>query len=220
MIALGGGKFHAVFEPGGLPGDGWNGKTKIEVDGKGEGDKTTFDGQDYTASFKGDGEALAGKGPGGEFELKKVQRKSPTEGAKPPEGAVVLFDGTNTDAFPGGHMDERHLLGSGPTGKQKFTDYTLHVEFLLPFKPYGRGQGRANSGVYMQNRYEVQVLDSFGLKGQNNECGGIYSNTAPTVNMCYPPLLWQTYDIDFTAARYDDAGKKHAEPSSPSSTTA
>ncbi len=106
-----------------------------------------------------------------------------------------------------GHVDGRGLLGSGATTKDKFQNYTLHAEFLLPFKPAGRGQDRANSGVYMQNRYEVQVLDSFGLKGENNECAGIYSKTAPSVNMCYPPLQWQTYDIDFEAAKFD-AGKK------------
>lgn len=62
--------------------------------------------------------------------------------------------------------------------------------------------------MYVNGRYEVQVLDSFGLTGESNECGGIYKVSVPKVNMCFPPLTWQTYDIDFTAPKYDDSGKK------------
>jgi hypothetical protein len=224
VIANGDGNFHAVFEPGGLPGAGWDGKTRYESEGKLEGDKVVFtptekyvhgDGHKapelvFKPGFNGtiSGEVLSGKTDGGEaFELKHTVRRSPAEGAKAPAGAIILFDGSNVDAFTGAKLLPNGLMAEGGETKQKFTDFKLHVEFFLPFKPFAHGQERGNSGVYLQHRYETQVLDSFGLKGMDNECGGIYTKIAPTVNMCYPPLTWQTYDIDFTAARYAD-GKK------------
>jgi Domain of Unknown Function (DUF1080) len=215
VIALGDDNFRAVIYPGGLPGAGWSGdkKTKIEIDGKREGGENSpvaFAGKGWSANIPADGSAISLKSDKGDStQLNKIVRQSPTLGAKPPESAKVLFaDKNDLDKWVNAHVDERGLLAAGSKTKDKFGDCTLHVEFLLPFKPLGRGQDRGNSGAYLQDRYECQVLDSFGLKGENNECGGFYQQFAPSVNMCFPPLQWQTYDIDFTAARFDAAGKK------------
>jgi len=211
VIALGDGKFRGVGYFGGLPGDGWDGKKKVTGDGKRDGDTVIL------KSKGGTGEITEGKltvmnengTPVGT--LTKVVRKSPTLGKKPPKGAVVLFSGKESvKNWKNGQVTDDGLLKQGTMSKQTFQDFKLHLEFKLSFMPYARGQGRSNSGVYMQGRYEVQVLDSFGLEGKHNECGGIYSVKDPDVNMCFPPLSWQTYDVDFTAAKFDKNGKKTA----------
>jgi hypothetical protein len=219
IIALGNGKFRAVGLAGGLPGDGWDEITRIEADGQVKDGAVVFSHDNgikgtipYTIRQTGgkpvldrvmtikdaDGATLG--------TLKKTFRKSPTLGAKPPAGAIVLFDGTSADAFVDGRV-KNGLLLEGSTSKQKFQSYKIHVEFLIPFMPTARGQGRGNSGYYSQGRYEAQILDSFGLAPQDNECGAIYGIKAPSINICYPPLSWQTYDVDYTAAVYED-GKK------------
>ncbi|MGN6385739.1 MAG: 3-keto-disaccharide hydrolase [Verrucomicrobiota bacterium] len=208
VIALGHDEFRMVTFPGGLPGAGWDQQSRPENPGKREGEKVVFNGENGYRAELSHGEISIKTSDGGPWTMTKVERKSPTLGAKAPKGAMVLFDGTNADAWENGHMDERHLLAAGTRSKEKFTNFTAHLEFLLPFKPLARGQERGNSGVYLQDRYEVQVLDSFGLKGEDNECGGIYTQAKPAVNMCFPPLVWQTYDIDFTAAQFDADGKK------------
>ncbi|HEX5106579.1 MAG TPA: DUF1080 domain-containing protein [Pirellulaceae bacterium] len=203
IIALGQGKFHAVGYGGGLPGDGWDMENKKEADGELKDGAATFEGDEAKASVK-DGVATIMTKDGKELgKLDKVSRSSPTLGAKPPEGAVVLFDGKSADAFDGGKLSDDGLLMQGCTSKQKFGSCKLHIEFRLPYMPEDRGQARGNSGIYVGGRYECQMLDSFGLTGENNECGGLYSVKAPDVNMCLPPLAWQTYDIDYTAAVFE-----------------
>ncbi|HRX80300.1 MAG TPA: DUF1080 domain-containing protein [Pirellulaceae bacterium] len=213
IIALGAETFQAVGFIGGLPGDGWSrGDKSHSSEGKLENGVLRFttdqDDAKITAEVK-DGSIVVYAGDIKVAEFAKTHRQSPTLGAKPPEGAIVLFDGSSTDAWEGGEIIDGQWLGAQNIAtKEKFGDHSLHIEFQTPFMPTSRGQGRGNSGVYLQSRYEVQVLDSFGLEGKNNECGGIYSISEPIVNMCFPPLVWQTYDVDFTAARYDDSGKK------------
>ena len=207
VIALGNGKFHIVGWANGLPGVAEDAEKKKEADAERVGEKVVFQAGDVRGSIEGD-TLKATNDEGHNFTMKKTVRHSPTEGAKPPAGATVLFDGQSAEAWEGGKVDERHLLAGGTKTKQAYGAFTLHAEFRTPFMPSARGQGRGNSGVYLQNRYECQVLDSFGLVGEDNECGGIYHLLKPRVNMCYPPLTWQTYDIDFEPAKFDAAGAK------------
>lgn len=193
VIARGSGDFELVLYNGGLPGAGWDRTAVTRVDGDAESVE----------------QVLKSKG------LKRIERQSPTLGIKPPSNAIVLFDGTKTVLEQrwnsGARITPDGLLMQGATTKDSFGDYTLHLEFRTPYEPTKQGQGRGNSGVYHQSRYETQVLDSFGLEGKNNETGGIYSIRDPNLNMCFPPLSWQTYDIQFTAARYDSSGQKTSD---------
>lgn len=205
VIALGDGKFDAVLFAKGLPGGAWDGKTKVPLKGETKDGATSFTGTNFKGAIK-DG-VFSGELDGVTFELSKVLRQSPTLGAKPPAGAKVLFDGSNVDAWVNGKLEDGQLLGVGTRTKDQFKDFTLHLEFRTPFMPTARGQQRGNSGMYLNDQYEFQVLDSFGLTGENNECGGYYKFAKPRLNMALPPLSWQTYDVDFTMARFDDAGK-------------
>jgi hypothetical protein len=204
VVALGDGKFDVYLLAGGLPGAGWDGKGRLRLPAAPADGKTAFSEQGWTGSIA-DG-ALSAKGPDGDLVLKRLVRVSPTMGAKPPEGATVLL-GDGVSEFTAKGKDAQAVDGtlnaSGTGGfwaKKLHGNAKLHVEFMTSFMPYGRGQGRSNSGVYLGGRHECQVLDSFGLKGENNECGGVYSVSKPLVNMALPPLQWQTYDIEYRLA--------------------
>lgn len=211
IIALGKETFRAVVYHGGLPGAGWDQNrdpTPLSIEGTLKDGAVKFSGERGTGILTKEGFEISTPDGNKLGTLTKAERKSPTMGAEAPAGAIVLFDGMSSAAFENGRMTEDKLLMQGVTSKQKFGDCSLHLEFLLPYKPTARGQERGNSGCYLQGRYEVQILDSFGLSGEDNECGAIYGVRKPKVNLCLPPLTWQTYDIDFTAARYGEDGKK------------
>jgi len=208
VIARGNNAFDVVVFEGGLPGDGWNQEMRLKypatlADGQlvvhtGEQMLTIADNVVEVATP--DGRSLG--------QLRKMDRYSPTIGRRAPSNALVLFDGKKNDLWKNMKVTEDGLLEEGCETVDKFQDFHLHLEFMLPYKPEGVGQDRGNSGVYLQRRYEVQVLDTFGEPGLPNHCGGIYKLHAPDQNMCLPPLNWQTYDIDFRAARFDDEGNK------------
>lgn len=209
--AKGKGEFEALGFTGGLPGAGWdeNRTSLSRVQGRREAGAKVATFHNETAHATVDGSTMQIEANDVKVTLKKETRTSPTLGAKPPEGAVVLFDGQGVNRFPKSKIDEKlHALQEGITSEDTFHDCSLHVEFMLPFMPEARGQGRGNSGLYLQGRYEVQMLDSFALEGKDNECGGLYKIASPRINMCLPPLTWQTYDVDFTAAKYDETGQK------------
>ena len=137
-----------------------------------------------------------------------------------PANAITLFDGEDFSQWQrenGGEIQWQRAEGvmqSVPkTGsimtRQDFQDFILHAEFKTPqMPPDVKGQGRGNSGIYIQRRYEIQILDSFGLEPKNNECGSIYTFKAPDKNVCKKPGEWQTYDILFHAARWADKDGK------------
>ena len=139
----------------------------------------------------------------GTFEASLARPESPTMGTPAPKNAIVLFDGKENDAWQkfGWKVTKDGFLevGQGPlAAKEKLGSFKLHVEFRTPYMPAAIGQARGNSGVYLHSKYEVQVLDSFGLYPlRDNDCGGIYKVQAPTGNACFPPMEWQTYDITF-----------------------
>jgi hypothetical protein len=136
-----------------------------------------------------------------------------------PADAIMLFDGKDLSGWvsagtekPAGWKVEKGYVKVNGTGniasKRSFKDFQLHLEFWLPLMAKATGQARANSGVYLQGLYEVQVLDSYGLASTWSDCGGIYGVAVPLVNACRPPEQWQTYDVVFHAPKFDAQGNK------------
>lgn len=146
------------------------------------------------------------------FKAAKPEDLKDAVGTPAPKDAIVLFDGKSTEAWTkkdgktaiawkvaDGAMEGVKGHGDIVT-KEKFDGkFLLHVEFRVPYEPGNSGQGRGNSGVYLQGRYEIQVLDSYGLKSGKNDCASIYDLFPPKENVTKAPTIWQSYDITFTA---------------------
>jgi len=204
--------------------------TKIELAGKVDNDTLRFAPKSGWSGSYADGVIKGDAGPNATFELKRVTRQSPTLGAKPPAGAIVLLDGKNFDEVTNqpnkdGSKQEWNVTQEGaiqvPKGgmnsKRQFsTSIKIHVEFHLPLMPGGDGQGRANSGCYLPNGDEIQVLDSFGMTTYTGGgCGGLYRYKDPDTFdefslASLPPLQWQTYDIEYRIETKD--GKPAGKP--------
>jgi hypothetical protein len=213
LIARGGTSYELVLWPGGLPGAGGQREGREIVRGAAEDEEIRFAHERGELAWKG-GKLLARMtGWSAPLVFERVERVSPTLGAPAPKGAIQLFGKEandfveERDAGSAAKVDAEGFLEQGATSKTLHGDALVHVEFRTPFEPGDLGQGRGNSGVYLQGRYEVQVLDSFGLEGRHDECGGIYSVRPPDANACFPPGTWQTYDIEFRAARFDADGQ-------------
>lgn len=205
---IGGDRFEALQFTGGVPGAGADTESVLQLVGNRFGKSLILSGGPWAIFV--DGQECSIVSPDGKKlgSLQRVERSSPTMGALPPEGATVLFDGSSTENFTVAETTADGLLRQGADVKPMFQDFNLHVEFRLPYMPDEDDQARGNSGCYLQSRYEVQVLDSFAQLPVFNGCSSLYRTKSPDVNMCFPPLRWQTYDIIFTAPRWGADGKK------------
>jgi hypothetical protein len=185
-------------------------------------DRVEFSGDGWSGEIK-NSHFTGGKGDR-KIDLRPVVRHSPTEGAKPPAEAIVLFDGSNLDAWA--KKNGKDWMGEDGPAKwklleggvvevvpetdciithKKFGDCHLHVEFRTLGKP-------SNSGVFLENRYEVNINETYGLLtgAPNGGFDNCTDKVEPKIRPCFPPLSWQTFDIDFTAPKFDAAGKKTA----------
>jgi hypothetical protein len=209
VIARGAGRFEARLWEGGLPGEGAQREGSHVLLGERTGEGIHLaDGEGREIHIV-EGTARFLDRAGRSWELERTERSSPTLGAPPPPGAIVLLDASGPGRIEG-VVTEEGWLEQGAASLDRFGDHRIHLEFRTPFEPELRGQKRGNGGLYIQERYEIQILDSFGEEGSESECGALYKQRRPDVNMALPPLAWQTYDVDFTAADFDAEGRRVA----------
>ena len=221
VIAEGEGRYRVVLRARSGPGDrDW--PFQLELAGRLEGERLQIAGNsmglDWAGGLEGGKLTVEKDYYGGRFELLKAETTSSTAGQAPPPGAVVLLPyAENTPPDLGAWSNQSWRAnadgsmqkgkGDNATRRDDFRDIRLHLEFRVPYEPTLRGQHRGNSGVFVCKEYEVQILDSFGLVPGLGDCGAIYNVAPPTVNASFPPMQWQTFDIEFRAPRLDEDGE-------------
>ncbi len=159
-----------------------------------------------------------------EFYEPVVPKVKPAEGNKPPSDAIVLFGGQDLSKWEGqdggkpqwtvqdGYITVKPKSGSIKT-KDTFGDFQLHIEWRPPQKVEGEGQGRGNSGIFLQGMYELQVLDSYDNKTYvNGQAGSIYKQHPPLADVMKPPTEWEVYDVIYTAPKFDKKNGALLEP--------
>ncbi len=205
---IGDGSFEAVAYRGGLPGQKGHRPDPTRLIGRRAGERIVLSGHGDAFFVSHDDCVIVTPEGDRRGRLERIVRHSPTLGAPPPEDAVVIFDGSDTDRITGAELTEDGWLTEGGLIRPMFQDFNLHLEYRIPYMPVAVDQARGNSGVYLQSRYECQVLDSFATEPVFNGHGALYRFRKPDVNMSFPPLAWQTYDIAFTAPRWAADGTK------------
>jgi len=174
--------------------------------------------------------------PGGKWHQHDPNRPQPpvvtpgatfSQGAPPPSDAEMLFDGKDLSKWQGGLEKDPHWTdkpaawkvhdgytevtppdGTDIRTRGKWTDFQLHIEWATPNPPAGHGQARGNSGVLINDMYEVQVVDSYQDKTYpDGQAGALYGQSPPLVNPARPPGEWQTYDIIWESPRWNDKGE-------------
>ena len=193
------------------------------LQGGAPGDTITFSGNGWNGSIENS--HFTGGNGDKKFDLQHVVRTSPTLGAKPPVGAVILFDGSNLDAWAAKNGKD-WLTESGPVPWKLLPDGTLEIipttESIITHKKFGdchlhvefRTIGYpSKSAVFLEARYEININETYGHT-EGNMTGGMdnTAGVAPRVRAALPPLVWQTFDVDFRAPRFDAGGKETEKP--------
>lgn len=204
VVARGNGQFDIVEYYGGLPGAGWNGVDRVVLPGEIEGSRLHVRAEPINFFIDGFAVQVGTPWKTSVFgTLRRIDRASPTLGRRAPREATILMGNGEAPGFKNAKLTPDGLLIEGAETIEAYSDFMMHVEFRVPFMPSKKSQGRGNSGVYLQRRYEVQILDSFGDEAVFNGVGALYRTKTPDVNMALPPLTWQTFDIEFQAARFE-----------------